>query len=69
MVRAFAMNWGVTGVLLDSEAGTDDDAVIESTLRRAKELGIVAPGDVCVVTAGRSRETGSTNLIRVVSVR
>ena len=29
---------------------------------------LAAPGDVCVVTAGRSRETGSTNLIRVVSV-
>ena len=37
-------------------------------LRRAREFGIAAAGDVCVVTAGRSRETGSTNLIRVVSV-
>jgi pyruvate kinase len=68
VVRAFAMNWGVTGVLLDSEPGTGDDAQIEAALRRAKELGVVASGDVCVVTAGRSRETGSTNLIRVVSV-
>ena len=42
--------------------------MIDFAVRRARELGIVAPGDVCVVTAGRSRETGSTNLIRVVSV-
>jgi pyruvate kinase len=68
VVRAFAMNWGVTGVLLGSDAGATDDAVIEAVLRRGRELGIVASGDVCVVTAGRSRETGSTNLIRVVTV-
>jgi pyruvate kinase len=68
VVRAFAMNWGVTGVLLESDGGLSDDEVIEFALRRARELGIAAPGDVCVVTAGRSRETGSTNLIRVVSV-
>jgi len=68
VVRAFAMNWGVTGVQLDTEEGSDDDAVIDAAVRRAKEIGIVEPGDVCVVTAGRSRETGSTNLIRVVTV-
>jgi pyruvate kinase len=68
VVRAFAMNWGVTGVLLDGDAGPNDDAAIEAVLRRGRELGIVATGDVCVVTAGRSRETGSTNLIRVITV-
>ncbi len=70
VVRAFAMNWGVTGVLLDSDTeSAGDDEVIHVTLRRARELGIAGPGDLCVVTAGRSRETGSTNLIRVVSVQ
>ena len=68
VMRKLAMNWGVTGVLVDNDAGADDDAVIESALRRGRELGIVVSGDVCVVTAGRSRETGSTNLIRVVTV-
>jgi pyruvate kinase len=68
VVRAFAMNWGVTGVLLESDGGATDDDVIQVTMRRARELGIAASGDVCVVTAGRSRETGSTNMIRVVSV-
>jgi pyruvate kinase len=68
VARAFAMNWGVSGVLLESDASATDDDVIDFALRRARDLGIAAPGDVCVVTAGRSRETGSTNLIRVVSV-
>ena len=68
VARAFAMNWGVSGVLLESDANATDDDVIDFALRRARELGIAVPGDVCVVTAGRSRETGSTNLIRVVSV-
>jgi pyruvate kinase len=68
VVRAFAMNWGVTGVLLEGDGGMSDDDVIQLALRRARELGIAASGDVCVVTAGRSRETGSTNMIRVVSV-
>jgi pyruvate kinase len=68
VVRAFAMNWGVTGVLVDSDTSPGDDDEIEFALRRAREQGIAQPGDVCVITAGRSRETGSTNLIRVVSV-
>jgi pyruvate kinase len=68
VVRAFAMNWGVTGVLVEGDASPGDDDEIQFALGRARELGIAAPGDVCVVTAGRSRETGSTNLIRVVTV-
>ena len=68
VVTAFAMNWGVTGVLLESDGSASDDEVIALAMRRAKEAGIATTGDVCVVTAGVSRETGSTNLIRVVSV-
>jgi pyruvate kinase len=68
VVRAFAMNWGVTGVLLESDGSSSDTDVIDVALRHARELGIAAAGDVCVVTAGRSQQTGSTNLIRVVSV-
>ncbi|MGI9591216.1 MAG: pyruvate kinase [Myxococcota bacterium] len=71
VVRAFAMNWGVSGVLYPGEvgpAGTGDDDMIDFALRRAVELGIAERGDLCVITAGKSRETGSTNLIRVVTV-
>ena len=69
VVRAFAMNWGVTGLLLgpDDEESSDTD-VVDVALRRAQELGVVESGELCVVTTGRSRESGSTNMIRVVSV-
>ena len=69
VVRAFALNWGVNGLLYEGDGELDgDDRMIDFALARAQELGIAARGDLCVVTAGRSRETGSTNLIRVVTV-
>src|SRR5262249_1016329 len=37
VVRAFAMNWGVTGVLLESELDATDDQVIQFAVRRARE--------------------------------
>jgi len=69
VVRAFAMNWGVSGILLgpDVEATSDQD-VAEVALRQAREQGLVESGELCVLTAGRSRESGSTNMIRVVQV-
>ncbi|MEM7413610.1 MAG: pyruvate kinase [Myxococcota bacterium] len=67
VVRAFAMNWGVTGICVDSDDASGNDAVVSFALRRAKELGIVERGSLCVVTAGTSRESGSTNMIRVVT--
>ena len=68
VVRAFAMNWGVTGICVDADDAYGNDAVVSFALRRAKELGIVDRGSLCVVTAGTSRESGSTNMIRVVTV-
>jgi pyruvate kinase len=66
VVRKLAMNWGVTAVLYTGEAS--DDAKVDFAVRRARELGWVAPGQVLVVTAGTSQQAGSTNLIRVVTV-
>jgi pyruvate kinase len=67
VVRAFAMNWGITGILLAQEAEASSDIdVAEEALRKARDLGVVASGDLCVLTAGRSRESGSTDMIRVV---
>ena len=37
-------------------------------LARAHELGLVRRGDVVVATAGQHRRTGSTDIIRVVTV-
>jgi pyruvate kinase len=65
VVRKLAMNWGVTAMFYSGER--DDAAQIRAGLARLGELGCVRPGDVVVATAGISGETGSTNLIRVVT--
>jgi pyruvate kinase len=66
VVRRFAMNWGVTGVLCRG-AGSNEE-MIALGIQRARELGYVASGDLIVATAGMHGDTGSTNLIRVVEV-
>jgi pyruvate kinase len=66
VVRRLALNWGVTAIRFEGERS--DEAMIEFALERARELGYVRRGDVVVVTAGLHRRTGSTNVIRVVTV-
>jgi len=66
VVRKLAMNWGVVAVLYEGEGG--DDAQVAHGIQRAHQLGCLDVGDVVVVTAGVSREAGSTNMIRVVTV-
>jgi pyruvate kinase len=61
------MNWGVTAVRFEGE-DLSDAAQIAFAVERAVQLGIAEPGDVVVATSGVGRETGSTNLIRVVTV-
>ena len=63
-VRRLALNWGVTGLLYEGEGGDDDKT--EFGLSRAREC-CAEPGDVIVVTAGISREAGSTNRISVLT--
>jgi len=65
LVRRLALNWGVTGLLTDRTSS--DDERIAFGIERARGL-CCEPGDVIVVTAGISQESGSTNLIRVVTV-
>ena len=66
VVRKFAMNWGVTGVLCSDEAKSD--ARIDQGIARGRELGYLRSGDVVVVTTGVHRATGSTNMIRIVTL-
>jgi pyruvate kinase len=65
LVRRLALNWGVTGLLFEGSAG--DEEKVAFGIARARGL-CSEPGDVVVVTAGISQETGSTNLVRVVTV-
>jgi pyruvate kinase len=70
VARRFALNWGVTGILIEANAPdrSSNDEMIQRGITRAREEGFVQTGDVVVVTAGVSQTTGSTNLIRVVEV-
>ena len=66
VVRRLALNWGVTAVRFEGDRS--DEAMIRFGLDRARELGCIRRGDVVVATAGLHRRTGSTNVIRVVTV-
>ncbi len=66
VVTRLAMNWGVLPIHYDGD-GSDDDR-IEFATNRAKELGYVKTSDLVVMTAGSSRQAGSTDLIRVMTV-
>ncbi len=64
VVTRLAMNWGVLAMLYEGD-GTDDDK-IAFAISRARELGYVKDNDILVMTAGSSRQAGSTDLIRVL---
>lgn len=64
--RKLSMNWGVIAVRCRQEDG--DEERVQFAIRRACEMGIAAAGDVVVTTAGRSRKSGGTDLIRVETV-
>ena len=66
VVRRLAMNWGVQAMLYEND-GNDEDRVQFAT-QQAKERGFVRSGDIMIVTAGSSRQAGSTDLIRVLTV-
>jgi pyruvate kinase len=67
VMRRLALNWGVTPVFYEGERD-DDEARADFGVEAARRLGYVVSGDVVVVTAGISREPGSTRSIRVVTV-
>ena len=60
------MNWGVTALLFEGERV--DERMIQFGVASGREQGFIQRGDVVVATAGISREAGSTNLIRVITV-
>jgi pyruvate kinase len=64
--RRLCMNWGVTALRFPGDAG--DEARIAFAVEQARETGIAAPGDVVIVTAGLSKQSGSTDMIRVLTV-
>ena len=66
VAHRLALSWGIYSTLYTKE-GSDDDKVAFA-IQAAKQAGQVESGDLVILTAGSSRQAGSTNLIRVVVV-
>ena len=67
VVTQLSMNWGVLAIYYDGN-GSDEDKVTFA-ISKAKALGYVTDNDLLILTAGNSRQAGSTDLIRVLSVK
>lgn len=65
--RRLALNWGVLALHYPGDG--DDEAKITYAIAQARSAGYVRLGDVIVVTAGSHSQSGSTDLIRVLTVR
>ncbi len=66
VVRKLSMNWGVTPILYKDDSS--DETMVNYAIARAIELGYIGKGDVVIVTAGVTRQTGTTNMLRVLVV-
>ena len=66
VVRTLAMNWGVIPLLYDGES--TDEAKIDFSIKKVKELGLAHDSDNVIVTHGHDPRAGGTNLIRVVTI-
>ncbi len=64
--RRLCMNWGITALRYEDDGG--DEYKIAFAIERAREMGYVEAGDVVIVTAGLSKQSGSTDMIRVLTV-
>ena len=67
VVHRLAMSWGIYSFHYTGE--DSDDARLEFALETAKRIGQVEPGDLVILTTGPSRQAGSTNMIRVLTVQ
>ncbi len=64
--RRLSMNWGVTALRYAGEGG--DEGKLAFAIEQARQLDYVEPGDIVVLTAGLSKQTGTTDMIRVLTV-
>ena len=66
VVHRLALSWGIYGFLYTG-ADTDEER-LAFAIGRAKQIGYVKSGDVVIITAGPSRQSGGTNMIRALTV-
>lgn len=62
--RQLALTWGVTPIMMEYVSSTDE--MIEGSVAKAKQAGLVHDGEIAVVTAGvPAGIAGTTNMIKV----
>ena len=66
LVHRLALSWGIYGFLYTG-ADTDEER-LAFAIDTAKRLGQVESGDVVILITGPSRQAGSTNMLRALSV-
>lgn len=66
VVHRLAMSWGIYHCHCSDD--DSDSARLEFAIESARQIGLLAAGDLVILTAGSSRQAGSTNLIRVVAI-
>lgn len=65
--RQMMLNWGVIPILIKEE--TSSDVLFYKSILKAKEMGLVCPKDLVVITAGIPLGmAGSTNLMKIHEV-
>ena len=64
--RRLSLNWGVMPIHYVGEG--DDDTRVGFAVKKAKDIGHLRSGDLVVATAGRSQQTGGTDMIQVLRV-
>lgn len=69
VARRLAMNWGVIPLLFDQDNGASDEARAMFGCHLAREMGLLKPQDVVVITHGTYPGAGGTDLIRVVEIQ
>jgi pyruvate kinase len=66
VARKLSMNWGVLSVLYQGEPKDEDR--IEFAIAKVKELVNAVSGDILIITAGHQQLSGSTDLIRIITL-
>ncbi len=66
VVTKLCLNWGITGIHFSGER--TDDEMLSWAVRKGTELGYIQTGDIVILTHGVDRESGSTSMVKVVTV-
>jgi pyruvate kinase len=66
VVRRLSLNWGVYAIL--DELSETDEECIHVGIEQAKRDDLLKSGDIVLITAGRSRQPGGTDMISVIKL-